>query len=92
MNRDDDGYNASIVPIQEGNFWMRSLRSLDGVAVIFDDEHAVADAGLVLPATLVQQLALQALIGDSVDLGVAAGRAHVGARGNDVDPLGVGGR
>jgi hypothetical protein len=57
---------------------MRSSRSLDRVAVIFDDEHAVADAGLVLPATLAQKLELRALIDECVDLGDAAGRANVG--------------
>ena len=78
LNRDDDGYDANIVPIQEGIFSMRSSHSLDRVDVIFDDEHAVADAGLVLPATLAQHLELRELIDDSVDLGDAAGRANVG--------------
>lgn len=57
---------------------MRSLHSLDRLDVIFDDEHAVADAGLVLPATLAQHLELRDLIDDTVDLGDAAGRANVG--------------
>ena len=57
---------------------MRSSHSLDRVDVIFDDEHAVADAGLVLPATLAQHLELRELIEDCVDLGDAAGRANVG--------------
>ena len=57
---------------------MRSSRSLDRVVVTFDDEHAVADAGLVLPATLAQHLELRELIDGSVDLGAAAGRANVG--------------
>jgi hypothetical protein len=78
LNRDDDGYDASIVPIQEGIFSMRSSHSLDRLDVIFDDEHAVADAGLVLPATLAQHLELRELIDTAVDLGDAAGRANVG--------------
>jgi Transposase DDE domain group 1 len=57
---------------------MRSSHTLDRVDVIFDDEHAVADAGLVLPATLAEHLELRELIDDSVDLGDAAGRANVG--------------
>jgi len=57
---------------------MRSLHSLDRVDVIFDDEHAVADAGLVLPATLAQHLELRDLIDEWVDLGDAPGRANVG--------------
>ncbi len=59
---------------------MRSLHSLDRLDVIFDDEHLVADAGLVLPATLAQHLELRELIDDSVDLGDAPGRANVGRK------------
>src|SRR5712691_2623148 len=57
---------------------MRSLHSVDRVDVTFDDERAVADAGLVLPATLAQHLELRQLIDDCVDLGDGAGRANVG--------------
>ena len=57
---------------------MRSLHSLDRLDVTFDDEHLVADAGLVLPATLAEHLELRELIDDSVDLGDAPGRANVG--------------
>jgi hypothetical protein len=45
--------------------------------VTFDDEHAVADAGLVLPATLAQQLGLRELIDDGT---VALGHARVWGR------------
>ena len=41
---------------------MRSSRSLDTVAVMFDDDNLVANAGLILPATLAQHLDLEALI------------------------------
>lgn len=57
---------------------MRSLHSLDRLDVTFDDEHAVADAGLVLPATLAEHLELRELIEECVDLGDAPGRANVG--------------
>ena len=57
---------------------MRSCHSLDRVEVLFDDDHAVADAGLLLPATLAQHLGLLELIDDCVDLGDAPGRANVG--------------
>jgi Transposase DDE domain group 1 len=57
---------------------MRSSHSLDRVDVMFDDEHAVADAGLVLPATLAQHLGLRELLDDTVDLGDAPGHANVG--------------
>lgn len=57
---------------------MQSSHSLDRVAVTFDDEHLVADAGLVLPATLAQHLGLRELFDDLLDLGDAPGRANVG--------------
>lgn len=57
---------------------MRSSHSLDAVAVTFDDERLVADAGLVLPATLAQHLGLRELFDDHVDLGDGAGHANVG--------------
>jgi hypothetical protein len=52
--------------------------TLDRVAVTFDDTHAVADAGLILPATLAQHLGLRALFDAHVDLGSAAAHANVG--------------
>ena len=57
---------------------MRSSHSLDGIDVTFDDERLVADAGLMLPATLAQHLGLLALFDDHVDLGQAVGHANVG--------------
>jgi hypothetical protein len=48
---------------------MRSSRSLDRVGVTFDDDHAVADAGLMLVASLAQHLDLKELINDTVSLG-----------------------
>ena len=57
---------------------MPSSHSLDRIAVTFDDEHLVANAGLIAPATLAQHLGLRALFETHVDLGAAAGRANVG--------------
>ena len=71
-NREDDGYDANIVPNEEGIFSMRSSHSLDRLDVIFDDEHAVADAGLTLPATLADASDSRDLIEECVDLGDAA--------------------
>ncbi len=59
---------------------MRSSHSLDAVAVTFDDERLVADAGLMLPATLAQHLGLRELFDDHVDLGDAVGHATSGTR------------
>jgi Transposase DDE domain group 1 len=50
----------------------------DEITVAFDDERLVADAGLLLPATLAVGLGLRELLDADVDLGKAPGRAHVG--------------
>jgi Transposase DDE domain group 1 len=47
---------------------MKVSRSLDRVSVMFDDNNLVANAGLILPATLVQHLDLEALIDTKVGL------------------------
>jgi len=57
---------------------MQSSHSLDAICVIFDDEHLVADAGLIQPATLAQHLGLRELFDDRIDLGDVPGRANVG--------------
>jgi hypothetical protein len=57
---------------------VRSSHSLDALSVQFDDDNAVADAGLLLPATLAQHLGLRELFYDHVSLGNAPGRANVG--------------
>jgi len=57
---------------------MRSSHSLDRLDTAFDDEHLVADAGLLLPATLAQHLGLKELVDEHLDLGPATGRANVG--------------
>jgi hypothetical protein len=48
--------------------------------VAFDDQRILADAGLVLPATLAQHLGLPQLLDQHVDLGDAPGRANVAAK------------
>ena len=55
-----------------------SSHILDRLQVTFDHEHAVADAGLLLPATLAGHLGLRELFDTYVDLGDAPGRANVG--------------
>ena len=57
---------------------MRSSRNLDRIGVVFDDARQVADAGLLLPATLAEHLGLKGLVERFLDLGRAAGRANVG--------------
>ena len=53
---------------------------LDGVGVVFDDERAVGDAGIVLAATLAQRLGIEALVDRTVDLGDRPGAANAGAK------------
>jgi Transposase DDE domain group 1 len=53
---------------------------LDGVRVAFDDERAVADAGVVLVATLAARLGIEALAGRLIGLGARAGAANVGRK------------
>src|SRR5215208_3513952 len=53
---------------------------LDGVTVEFDDERAVADAGIVLTATLAQRLGIEALVDEAVELGERPGAANAGAK------------
>ena len=57
-----------------------SSHSLDRIKVEFDDDHCVANAGLIGPATLAQHLGLRELFDSYVDLGAAPGRANVGLK------------
>jgi hypothetical protein len=57
---------------------MRSSHSLDRLDVAFDDDRLVADAGLLLPATLAHHLGLRELVDEHVDLGERPGRANAG--------------
>ena len=56
---------------------MRASHTPDGVAVMFDDDHA--NDGLVLPATVAQHLGLEAIIDGCIDL--ATGPATTGPAG-----------
>jgi hypothetical protein len=53
---------------------------LDAIAVEFDDERAVADAGIVLAASLAERLGVEALVDQAVDLGQRPGAANAGAK------------
>src|SRR6266542_6452390 len=48
---------------------MQSSHTLDRTEISFDDDHAVANAGLLLTATLAERLGLGALVEEIVDLG-----------------------
>jgi hypothetical protein len=51
-----------------------SSHTLDRVEVRFDHDHAVADAGLILPATLAQRLGLEQAADELVGVGYRPGR------------------
>jgi hypothetical protein len=53
---------------------------LDGVEVGFDDERAVAHAGVALIATLAERLGLEALVNEAVALGDRPGAGNEGAK------------
>src|SRR5664280_3391576 len=57
---------------------MRSSHSLDRLDTAFDDDHLVADAGLLLPATLAAHLGLKDLVDEHLNLGDRPGRANAG--------------
>ena len=50
----------------------------DRIRVSFDDHRLVANAGLILPATLALRLGLPELVRQRLDLGNAPGRANSG--------------
>ena len=50
----------------------------DRIQITFDDHRLVANAGLILPATLAQHLGLPELVDRHLDLGDAPGRANTG--------------
>jgi DDE family transposase len=57
---------------------MRSSHSLDRLDTAFDDDRLVADAGLLLPATLAAHLGLRELVDEHVHLGDKPGAANAG--------------
>lgn len=59
---------------------MRSSHVLDRLAVTFDDEHAVASAGLVLPATLAARLGIESVADELIDLGDKPGAHRPGRK------------
>jgi hypothetical protein len=52
----------------------------DSAVVVFDDERAVANAGVMLPAVLAGRLGIEALVDACVDLGDRPGAANPGRK------------
>src|SRR2546430_14478455 len=71
---------ASIDPSEGGTFSMQSSHALHRTEITFDDTRAVANAGLLLPATLAGRLGLEALVDHTVDLGGRPGAARPGRK------------
>jgi hypothetical protein len=69
-----------IRPDLEGTFSMSSSHSPRGLVVAFDDDHAVANAGLLLPATLAERLGIEAVVDQLVDLGDRPGHYRPGRK------------
>jgi hypothetical protein len=70
-----------MIPESEDTFSMRSSHVVpDQIDVAFDDEHAVANAGLLLPATLAGRLGLEQAADALVDLGERPGAARPGRK------------
>jgi hypothetical protein len=59
---------------------MRSSHVLDRMAVTFDDEHAVASAGLVLSGTLAGRLGIETLANELIHLGDKPGAHRPGRK------------
>jgi hypothetical protein len=58
-----------------------SIHNVDTIRCAFDDQRLVANAGLILPVTLMGRLGLGELLDEYVDLGEVPGRANVGLKG-----------
>jgi len=67
-----------------------SSHSLKAISVTFDDDHAVANAGLIQPATLAEHLGLRELFDEYVQLVLGPGTPTSGSR-HDSDLLRSGG-
>jgi hypothetical protein len=59
---------------------MPSSHSLDRLVVAFNDTHAIANAGLLLPATLAERLGIEAVVDARVDLGGRPGAHRPGRK------------
>jgi len=59
---------------------MQSSHALDRTEITFDDHHAVANAGLLMTATLAERLGLEGLVNELVDLGDRPAAARPGRK------------
>lgn len=59
---------------------MQSFHTLDQLDIAFDDTHAIANAGLLLPATLAERLGIEQAADQVIDLGDRAGAHRPGRK------------
>lgn len=59
---------------------MQSSHGLERTEITFDDEHAVANAGLFLTATLAERLGIEQAVDETLDLGDRPGAARPGRK------------
>jgi hypothetical protein len=59
---------------------MPSSYTLDQLDICFDDTHAVANAGMLVPATLAQRLGLEQVADALIDLGNRPGAHRPGRK------------
>jgi hypothetical protein len=59
---------------------MRSSHTLDQLDTCFDDTHAIANAGLLLAATLAERLGIEQAADALIDLGERAGAHRPGRK------------
>jgi len=59
---------------------MRSSHALDRAEITFDDSHGVANAGLLMTATLAARLGVEAVVDEVVDLGDRPAAARPGRK------------
>ena len=67
-------------PNSEGTFSMPSSHTPDGLVVAFDDDHAVANAGLALTATLAERLGVEAVVDELLTSATGPGITGPAAR------------
>lgn len=73
-------FEVAVVANREALSVSRVSRAIDRVEVIFDDETLVADAGLIVPATLMVRLGLERLVNQTVKLKGRVGGALPGRK------------
>jgi hypothetical protein len=71
---------AAVSPDQEGTFSMASSHTLDQLDTCLDDTHAVANAGLLLAATLAERLGIEQTADALIDLGERPGAHRPGRK------------